>query len=223
MADSTIARHPAVQSDRWVYEWGLMLKAILAVWEETRDPAYFDYVRTSVDQPVGPDGSIRTYRPDEYNLDHINPGKVLFPCTRSPATTRHAAAAGHLCAQLRDHPRTTSGGFWHKQIYPHQMWLDGIYMAAPFLAAYAATFGETALFDDVAHQITLIESATRDPATGLLYHAWDESRQQAWAHPESGCRRTSGGGRWAGSSWRCPTCWSSSRTSTPRAPCCWPC
>lgn len=187
MAASTIARHPAAWAERWVYEWGLVLKAILALWDVTREPAYLDYVRASVDRLVGPDGSIRTYRPDEYNLDHINPGKVLLPLYAITGDTRYAAAAGRLRAQLRSHPRTASGGFWHKQIYPHQMWLDGIYMAAPFLAAYAAAFDEPALFDDIAHQIMLIEGATRDPATGLLYHAWDESRQQAWAHPESGC------------------------------------
>ena len=92
-----------------------------------------------------------------------------------------------LRRQLAGHPRTRSGGFWHKHIYPNQMWLDGIYMAAPFYAEYARTFDEPDAFDDIAHQIILIEEHTRDPQTGLLYHAWDESKQQPWADPETGC------------------------------------
>ncbi len=89
--------------------------------------------------------------------------------------------------QLAGQPRTSEGGFWHKKIYPHQMWLDGIYMASPFYAAFGQTFGEPAAFDDVARQIILMEKHTRDPQTGLLYHGWDESKQQRWANPQTGC------------------------------------
>jgi unsaturated rhamnogalacturonyl hydrolase len=66
------------------------------------------------------------------------------------------------------------------------MWLDGIYMAGPFYAQFASTFDDLAAFDDVAHQIILIEKHTRDPKTGLLYHGWDESKKQGWANPETG-------------------------------------
>jgi len=91
-----------------------------------------------------------------------------------------------LRKQMQTHPRTSESGFWHKKIYSHQMWLDGIYMASPFLAEYAETFNEPALFDDVANQIILMEKHARDEKTGLLYHGWDESRQQRWANPETG-------------------------------------
>jgi Predicted unsaturated glucuronyl hydrolase involved in regulation of bacterial surface properties, and related proteins len=84
------------------------------------------------------------------------------------------------------HPRTVEGGFWHKQVYPHQMWLDGIYMASPFLAEYAKIFNEPELFDDVANQILLIAQKTYDSQTGLYYHGWDESREQSWSNPETG-------------------------------------
>ena len=88
----------------------------------------------------------------------------------------------HICwlSQLKGHPRTSEGGFWHKKIYPFQMWLDGLYMSSPFLAEYAKTFGREELFDDVANQLLLVEKHTRDPKTGLLHHGWDESREQAW-------------------------------------------
>ena len=104
-----------------------------------------------------------------------------------PATRAIALRCETLRQQLANQPRTHSGGFWHKQIYPYQMWLDGIYMAAPFYAEYAALFDEPAAFDDVAHQIILLEEHARDPQTGLLYHAWDESKQQRWANPVTGC------------------------------------
>ena len=134
-----------------------------------------------------PDGDIRTYRIDEFNLDQIYPGRVLFPVLRQTGELRYRKAIELLREQLRRQPRTKSGGFWHKRIYPNQMWLDGIYMACPFYSEYASLFGDGAGFDDITAQIALIEKQTRDPKTGLLYHGWDESRQQRWASPETGC------------------------------------
>jgi unsaturated rhamnogalacturonyl hydrolase len=119
----------------------------------------------------------------------INTGKLLFGLWRETGDDRYRKAAARLRDQLRVHPRTLDGGFWHKLIYPHQMWLDGIYMEGPFYAEYAATFDEPEGLDDVAHQIILIEQHTRDPKTGLLYHGWDESRRQQWANPETGASR----------------------------------
>lgn len=186
MADSVMQRNPIIAT-KWAYEWGLVLKGIWDVWSQTGHQKYFNYVKTNVDRFVQPDGQVQTYRIDEYNLDQINAGKLLFPLYAAKGDERYRRAAELLRDQLRTHPRTSEGGFWHKLIYPHQMWLDGIYMASPFLAEYAATFGEQALFDEVAHQIILIEQHTRDANTGLLYHGWDESKEQQWADPEAGC------------------------------------
>ena len=114
--------------------------------------------------------------------------------------------------QLKTHPRTHEGGFWHKKIYPSQMWLDGLYMGEPFYAEYAATFHEDAAFDDIAKQFIWMEAHSRDPKTGLLYHGWDESKQQRWANPaDRTCRRISGRARWAGTRWR----WSTRSTTFP--------
>jgi unsaturated rhamnogalacturonyl hydrolase len=186
MADSVMQRY-AVLGTAWTYEWGLMLKALLDVWRTTGDSRYFDYVKTNVDTLVDAQGHIQTYHPDEHNLDHINPGKVLFPLFRETGDPRYEQAARRLRDQLLTQPRTRSNGFWHKQIYPYQMWLDGIYMASPFLAEYAATFGEPDIFDDIAHQIMLVARHTRASSSGLHYHAWDESQQQQWADPVTGC------------------------------------
>lgn len=186
MADSVMKRHAAL-SDRWRYEYGVVLKALEQVWLETGQQKYYDYIKENVDRFVDHEGNIQTYRLDEYNLDQINAGKILFRLYATAGDERYKKAAYLLREQLKCHPRTGEGGFWHKQIYPHQMWLDGIYMAAPFYAEFAKTFDEPGTFDDVVHQIILVESHTRDPQTGLLYHGWDESRSQKWANPETGC------------------------------------
>ena len=186
MADSLMKRSPG-PAGRWVYEWGLALKSIGQVWLERHEDRYYDYLKGNVDEFVGPEGGIRTYRLEEYNLDQINPGKLLFLLYRETGDQRYEWAAHLLRKQLETHPRTNEGGFWHKQAYPHQMWLDGIYMASPFYAEFAGTFGAAEDFDDVGRQIILIEKHTRDPVTGLLYHGWDESRTQRWADPETGC------------------------------------
>jgi unsaturated rhamnogalacturonyl hydrolase len=186
MANSVMQRHRLL-SRRWQYESGVVLLAIKKVWQETGDQKYYDYVKSNVDEFVGPSGKIRTYRPEEYNLDQINEGKLLFFLHETTGDERYKKAAYLLRQQLQAQPRTNAGGFWHKQIYPHQMWLDGIYMASPFYAEFAKRFDETQGFDDVAHQIVIIEKHTRDPETGLLYHAWDESKSQRWANSKTGC------------------------------------
>lgn len=185
MAGSIMQQYP-VRGKKWAYEWGVTLKGIEQLWRLTGEPPYFDYVKRNIDAFVEPDGAIRTYRAEDYNLDLINTGKLLFGLYRATGEDRYKLAAHRLRDQLRTQPRTRDGGFWHKLIYPHQMWLDGIYMAAPFYAEFAKTFDEPDAFDDVAHQITLIEQHTRDPETGLLYHCWDESKSQRWADPETG-------------------------------------
>lgn len=186
MAESVMKRHPLL-AKKWAYEWGVVLKSIEQVWLKTNDDRYYDYIKRNVDEFVDPEGDIKTYRLDEYNLDQINTGKLLFLLYNTTGDERYRKAAYLLRKQLETHPRTSEGGFWHKQIYPHQMWLDGIYMAGPFYAEFAKAFDEPAGFDDVAHQIMLVESHTRDPKTGLLYHGWDESRSQKWANPKTGC------------------------------------
>jgi len=184
MADSVLRRNVPF---RWHYEYGLIHQAIKQVWHKTGDARYYDHIKRDIDLLVGDDGRIRTYSVEEYNLDQINAGRIFFPLYRKTGDEKYKQAAYLLREQLRGQPRTYEGGFWHKKIYPYQMWLDSIYMASPFYAEFGKTFGEPAAFDDVAFQIIVIEKHTRDPKTGLLYHAWDESKQQRWADPETGC------------------------------------
>jgi unsaturated rhamnogalacturonyl hydrolase len=116
----------------------------------------------------------------------VNPGRLLFELLGRGDDGRYRAALAQLHGQLSGQPRTPEGGFWHKGIYPGQMWLDGLYMAAPFRARYAKEFGGPELFDDIVAQFELIEDRARDPATGLLHHAWDSGPTMAWADPSTG-------------------------------------
>lgn len=177
--------HP-VTSAKWDYTAGLVLTAIGRVGDRTRDARYATYVRTNMDRFVQPDGSIRTYDPAEQSLDQINQGRVLLRLYSRTHEPRYRLAARRIRDQLAHQPRTDDGGFWHKRIYPQQMWLDGLYMAEPFYARYARIFGDTAAFTDVAHQFLLAARHTRDPRTGLFYHAWDAARAQFWADSATG-------------------------------------
>lgn len=181
--DST-ATDPA--RDRWNYEQGVLLRGIEGVWKNTADGKYFKYIQHLVDHFINDDGTIRTYRPDEYNIDTVLSGRNLLLLYKVTGQDKYRKAAEALREQLKTHPRTSEGGFWHKKIYPNQMWLDGLYMGEPFYAEYARTFHEDADFDDIAKQFILMETHSRDARTGLLYHGWDESKQQRWADPQTG-------------------------------------
>jgi len=192
-AASFVRQHPdsiaypdEIRGARWTYEQGLMLEALRRVGERMGDSSLFTYIRRDIDRFVGQDGSIRTYELESYNLDNVAPGRILLYLKSRTGDPKYAAAAQLLRRQLKEQPRTRGGGFWHKQIYPYQMWLDGIFMAEPFYAQYAADAGEIAAFDDIAHQIITIEEKTRDEKTGLLYHGWDESRAQRWSDAKTG-------------------------------------
>jgi unsaturated rhamnogalacturonyl hydrolase len=185
MAESVMRRDTLVHPE-WDYVAGVVLLGIHRVGERTGDPRYAAYVKRNVDRFVRPDGTIATYDLEEFNLDQINEGKLLFPLYARTHDERYRKAAALLREQLRRHPRTTEGGFWHKKTYPNQMWLDGLYMAQPFYAQYARDFGEPAAFDDVAKQLLLMARHARDPRTGLFYHGWDESRAESWADPKTG-------------------------------------
>jgi unsaturated rhamnogalacturonyl hydrolase len=171
----------------WHYEHGLVLQSIYAAGKKSGRPDFSAWVKSMYDTKINPDGTINSYKPDEFNLDQINPGKHLFDLYKDTGDIKYRNAIETLRGQLRSQPRTQSGGFWHKKIYPWQMWLDGLYMAGPFYARYAAEFGCDADFEDIVHQFELVYSHTHDASSGLLYHAWDESCKQLWADPETGC------------------------------------
>jgi unsaturated rhamnogalacturonyl hydrolase len=171
---------------KWTYDQGVILKGIEGLWYRTGDAKYFNYMQKCMDFFVNDKGEIRTYKASDYNIDNVLCGRVLLSLYNVTGKEKYFKAATTLREQLKTQPRTNEGGFWHKKIYPYQMWLDGLYMGEPFYAEYSATFNEPGNFDDIGNQFIWMENHARDKKTGLLYHGWDESRQQKWADPKTG-------------------------------------
>ncbi|MDR2361921.1 MAG: glycoside hydrolase family 88 protein [Prevotellaceae bacterium] len=193
MAQSEMHRAPeAWQLDfqkklKWDYTFGLEGQSFIQLSEATGDGKYFDYIEAYADTMINDAGEIRTYKLSNYNLDHLNPGKMLFALYDRTHKEKYKKALELLWSQIRTQPRTDEGGFWHKLRYPHQMWLDGLYMGAPFYAQCIDYFNEPdSLYDDVINQFVLAARRTYDPATGLFRHACDVSREQRWADSITG-------------------------------------
>ena len=186
MADSLMKLRPDL-SDKWSHEYGAVFKGLENVWLKTKDGKYLEYIKRNLDANLDAQGNIRGYKVEDYCLDHINSGKLLFRLYAISGDEKYRKAAQQLREQFHGHPRTSEGGFWHKQCFPDQMWLDGAYMGLPFYAEYAKTFNEPEIFDDVVKQVTLFANHSRDRETGLYYHGWDAKKEQMWADPKSGC------------------------------------
>ncbi|MFM6975441.1 MAG: glycoside hydrolase family 88 protein [Sphingobacteriaceae bacterium] len=171
---------------RWSYDQGVILEGIDGLWRRTGNPEYFRYMQKSMNFFVGQDGTIRTYKQTDFNIDNVKNGRTLLSLYKVTGQPQYFKAATTLWEQLQKQPRTNEGGFWHKKIYPYQMWLDGLYMGQPFYAEYAALVKNEQAFDDIANQFIWMEKHARDPKTGLLYHGWDESKAEQWANKITG-------------------------------------
>ncbi len=171
-----------LSSPKWDYTYGLVLMSFQNLYQKTGDETYLKYGKEYVDTLVDTEGNIKNVKGDKFSLDMLNGGKLLFTLYEKYRDERYLKALKKLRTQIEWQPRTKSGGFWHKKIYPYQMWLDGLYMGSTFWAIYAKYFSEPqASYDDIAHQFKLAEEKTYLPETGLLAHAWDESGIQKWA------------------------------------------
>ncbi|MEH7380455.1 glycoside hydrolase family 88 protein [Bacillus sp. JJ1533] len=185
MADSVLQSYPDL-SDKWDHEYGVVFKGIEDIWHKTKDQKYFDYLESNIKPRIAENGEIAGYELEDYSVDHINTGRILFTLYDRTQDERYRKAATILRNQFKTHPRTSEGLLWHKKIFPYQSFLDGIYMASPFYAQYAKTFDEPEIFKDITNQITLLAKHSRDTNTGLLYHGWDEKKIQIWADPQNG-------------------------------------
>ena len=172
----------------WNYIDGCMITALLAMSDITGDARYFNFAESFIDWFVLDDGTIRTYDRKKYNLDDINEGRVLFPLYAKTGKEKYKKAAENLYRQIREQPRTFEGNFWHKAIYPNQVWLDGLYMAQPFYALYETTFGSGDVSDTLS-QIANVRLRMFDEARKLYYHGYDASRTIFWADPVTGCSK----------------------------------
>jgi len=195
MADSEMARlgdklaWREGRRSKWDYTSGLFTLSLLKLNHAVPDAKLVEFSKDSIGSFIRPDGSIQGYKIADYNIDNIAPGKTviaLYELTKEP---RYLNCAKLLRQQLEAHPRTSAGGFWHKQRYPWQMWLDGLFMGAPFYAEYALRYdaaNAATAYDDVVKQFRLINQHLYDAKTGLYFHGWDEKRAQEWANPTTG-------------------------------------
>ncbi|HXI84595.1 MAG TPA: glycoside hydrolase family 88 protein [Verrucomicrobiae bacterium] len=193
MADSEMARRgdslawKEGGAAKWDYTTGLFTLSLLKLYERVDDPRYLTFAENTIGSFISTNGAIHGYKFEDYSLDNINPGKTVIALYQITKEERYKKAADLLRKQLDVQPRTAEGGFWHKQRYPHQMWLDGLYMGSPFYTEHAKLFREpTTSFDDVAKQIRLVAAHTYDNKSGLFYHGWDETKEQAWADKTTG-------------------------------------
>lgn len=192
LAASQMAHYPemwrcdGVDKPKWEYTPTLMARAYLELYTLTGDTAYLAYARRFADMFVGEDGAILTYKESQYNLDRVQGGNFLILLNEIDPQPRYRQAIELLRHQFEGQPRTEEGGFWHKQVYAHQMWLDGLFTGTTFYARYARWANRTQDWADVARQFLVVDKHTVKP-NGLNHHGWDESRQMGWSNPETGC------------------------------------
>ena len=170
----------------WNYIDGCMIKAILELYHIKKNPAYLEFADAFIDYFVREDGSILSYDPTEYNLDNVNAGKTLFDLYKLTGKEKYRKAMDTVYSQLQGQPRTSTGNFWHKLIYPNQVWLDGLYMAQPFYMQYELTFNEGKNCHDSYQQFLTVYDKMRDLRNGLYYHAYDDSRESFWCDKVTG-------------------------------------
>ncbi|MCD8395758.1 MAG: glycoside hydrolase family 88 protein [Lachnospiraceae bacterium] len=170
----------------WNYIDGCMIKAVLEMYAITGNQKYFEFADAFIDAKVREDGTIDGYSVEELNIDNVNAGKTLFELYDLTGKEKYRKAIDLVYSQIEQMPRTKEGSFWHKNIYPNQVWLDGLYMCQPFYMEYETRFDEKKKYDDIFRQFFTVQENMRDPKTGLYYHAWDSSRQMFWCDRVTG-------------------------------------
>ncbi len=170
----------------WNYIDGCMIKAILEMYSITKDSKYLEFADTFIDYRVKEDGSIEGYDVEELNIDNVNAGKTLFELYDLTGKEKYRKAIDLVYSQIEKMPRTKEGNFWHKNIYPNQVWLDGLYMCQPFYMEYEDRFHDRKNCEDIYSQFANITKHMKDSETGLYYHAYDSSREMFWCDKVTG-------------------------------------
>lgn len=176
----------AGKKSSWDYIDGCMIMSLLELYQVTENKKYFEFAEGYISHRIKEDGTIVGYRKDELNIDNINEGKNLFTLYDLTGKEKYAKAAANIYQQILEMPRTKDGNFWHKQIYPEQVWLDGLYMAQPYYIEYENRFNNKKNYEDIFNQFFHVEKYMKDKETGLYYHAYDSSKQMFWADKETG-------------------------------------
>ena len=171
----------------WNYIDGCMILALLEIYSATGEKKYYEFADAFIHHRVQEDGTITKYSVEEYNIDNVNAGKTLFALYALNGKEKYRKAIDLIYSQVETQPRTEEGNFWHKKIYPNQVWLDGTYMAQPFYMEYETRCNGMHGCIDSYKQFMNIQKHMKDAKTGLYYHGYDESREMYWANPETGC------------------------------------
>lgn len=183
--DQFAQRYTPYKGGSWCYEDGCVYRGLRLLFEATGEVRWNKHLHRIIDRQVASDGTLLGYDPAEYNIDNILAGRVLFPLAAETGDPRYSKAADHLAGQLQNHPRILAGNYWHKNRYPHQVWLDGLYMGLPFQIEYALVNDKPALIADALQQFStaLVFTATKG---GLYVHGYDDSRKQRWSDTTTG-------------------------------------
>lgn len=172
---------------KWNYEIGCVVMGCKQLYEATGERTFLDHALQIMEARVTPEGTIPTFRGDKFNIDNMNCGKGLFIALDETGDERYRKALEFLMDTLAKHPRCRCGNFWHKEIYPNQIWLDGLYMAQPLYMEYETRYHNKEHYNDIIEQFVNVRKYLYDPEKKLYYHGYDESRKAPWCDPVSGC------------------------------------
>ncbi|MBO5335693.1 MAG: glycoside hydrolase family 88 protein [Lachnospiraceae bacterium] len=170
----------------WNYIDGCMILALLEIYQATGEKKYYEFADAYINHRVKEDGSITGYSVEEYNIDSVNAGKTLFALYELNGKEKYRKAIDLIYSQVKTQPRTKEGNFWHKKIYPYQVWLDGMYMGQPFYMEYETKFNNKENYSDIFSQFANVVKYLRDEKTGLYFHAYDESKSVFWCDKKTG-------------------------------------
>ena len=192
MAESEMIRTPKgwqldfSTAPKWNYCHGLVLQSMMDVYDRYGDKKFYDYALAYADTMVQNDGSIMTYKVDDYTFDRLNSGRILFRIYEQEKQEKYKKAMDLLRTQFDGHPRNDDGGFWHKKVYENQVWLDGVYMSMPYYAEYAFRNNDVDVYQDIVNQFRTVAKHTYDAENDVYRHACDVSKRQKWADPATG-------------------------------------
>ncbi|MCD8200612.1 MAG: glycoside hydrolase family 88 protein, partial [Clostridia bacterium] len=174
----------------WNYIDGCMMTSLYTIYQLTKDKKYLDFIDTFVDYYVFEDGTIRGFKVEDHNLDNLNEGRILFDLYKETGKEKYRKGIDLLYSQIKEQPRCETGNFWHKDIYPNQVWLDGLYMAQVFYTRYETEIGGKENYPDIVRQFTAVYDNMFDKEKRLYYHGWDTSKKAFWADKETGLSKS---------------------------------
>lgn len=172
---------------RWHYIESCILKSYLDSYEQTGKEEHYTFVKSFIDKLYNNEGIIPQIDTNYYSIDQIRMASILFTLYRKEKDEKYKRVLDQIYGQLKNYPRTKSGSFWHKENYPNQIWLDGLYMGQPFYVQYIKEFEEKKDYSDTLNQFANARKFIFSEEKHLYYHAYDESREIFWCDKLSGC------------------------------------